>query len=132
MMPLMDPRFNMREVAKQLLLLEDHLTQPQRRCGDCIRKHFAMAEALSEEAMTLRPSSVAGAGETKRGHRRRQRSSVSVAAAAAVQEGLRRLQADLLHGRVSYEQAAQQIRALRKPLLKETTEWLLRHNEAYR
>lgn len=127
MMPLMDPRFNMREVAKQLLLLEDHLTQPQRRCGDCIRKHFAMAEALSEEAMTLRPRSSSGSqrtGSTAAG--------ASVAAAAAVQEGLRRLQADLLHGRVSYEQAAQQIRALRKPLLKETTEWLLRHNESYR
>jgi hypothetical protein len=108
----MDPRFNMREVAKQLLLLEDHLTQPQRRCNDCIRKHFAMAEALSEEAMTLRAAGGSAGG-------------AAVRAAAAVQEGLRQLQADLLHGRVGHAEAAQQLRALRKPLLKETTAWLM-------
>jgi hypothetical protein len=45
--------FNLREAAKQLLLLEDHLSQPERRCEDCIRKHFLKAEALLEEGATL-------------------------------------------------------------------------------
>jgi hypothetical protein len=124
MLPLMDPRFNLREVAKQLLLLEDHLAQPQRRCNDCIRKHFAMAEALCEEALTL------GAGEGDGGARGAERSRDVAIQGAAIQEGLRRLQGDLYHGRVTHEEAAQRLRALRKPLLKHTTEWLMEERYA--
>lgn len=50
---LMDPAFNLREFVKQLILLEDHLVQPHKRCSDCIRKHFLTAEALAEEATAL-------------------------------------------------------------------------------
>ena len=50
---LMHPRFNLREVAKQFLLLEDHLLHPYKHCPDCIRKHLMTAEAFSEEATTL-------------------------------------------------------------------------------
>lgn len=50
---LMDPLFNLREITKQLLLLEDHLLHARRRCGDCIRKHLLLIEALADEAETL-------------------------------------------------------------------------------
>lgn len=53
LLPIMDPRFNLREVCKQLTLLEDHLNQPRKRCPDCIRKHFLTIEALLEEAVSL-------------------------------------------------------------------------------
>jgi tRNA nucleotidyltransferase/poly(A) polymerase/DNA topoisomerase IB/2'-5' RNA ligase len=52
-LPLMDPMFSLREAAKQLILLEDHLTHPEKRCMDCIRKHLLAAEAFSEEALAL-------------------------------------------------------------------------------
>jgi hypothetical protein len=53
MLPIMDPGYNLREMAKQLVLLEDHLFQEAKRCPDCIRKHFLTVEALLEEAVTL-------------------------------------------------------------------------------
>ena len=46
--------FNIREITKQMLLLEDHLTGGKEKfCVDCIRKHFLMMEALAEEASTM-------------------------------------------------------------------------------
>ena len=48
-----NPEFNMREIGKQMILLEDHLFNPYRRCNDCITKHTLMIEALIEEAITL-------------------------------------------------------------------------------
>ncbi len=53
LLPIMDPIFNLREISKQLILLEDHLFHIRKRCSDCIKKHFLTAEALSEEAITL-------------------------------------------------------------------------------
>ena len=53
MLPIMEPGYNLREMAKQLALLEDHLFQEAKRCPDCIRKHFLTVEALLEEAVTL-------------------------------------------------------------------------------
>jgi hypothetical protein len=53
LLPIMDPAFNIREIAKQMILLEDHLFQPRRHCNDCIRKHFLMIEGFAEEAITL-------------------------------------------------------------------------------
>lgn len=50
---LSDPEFNIREIAKQMLLLEDHLNDEEKFCHDCIRKHLMMVEALAEESMTL-------------------------------------------------------------------------------
>lgn len=116
LLPVMDPRFNMREVAKQLLLLEDHLTQPRRRCNDCIRKHFAMAEALCEEAMTL------GGGDAARSRS----TAGAIRCAGELQEALRVLHSKLFHGRIGHSEAAQKLRAIRKPLLKESTEWFLK------
>lgn len=53
LLPVMDPQFNMREMCKQCILLEDHLFQKEKRCHDCICKHFLTIEALAEEAITL-------------------------------------------------------------------------------
>lgn len=50
---LTDPQFNLREVAKQMVLLEDHLCQPHKHCPDCICKHLMTIEALAEEAVSM-------------------------------------------------------------------------------
>lgn len=50
---LTDPRFNIREIVKQMLLLEDHLAHPNKKCNDCILKHFMTIEAYAEEAASL-------------------------------------------------------------------------------
>jgi len=53
LLPVHNPLYNMREMVKQILLLEDHLMHPRKRCMDCIRKHLLTIEALAEEAVTL-------------------------------------------------------------------------------
>lgn len=53
LLPVMEPSFNLREIAKQMLLLESHLAVPRQRCADCIRKHYATIEALAEEGASL-------------------------------------------------------------------------------
>jgi len=50
---LMHPQFNLREIAKQMVLLEDHLCHPSKHCPDCIRKHLLTIEAFAEEAVSL-------------------------------------------------------------------------------
>lgn len=53
LLPVHEPLYNLREMAKQMVLLEDHLLHPRKRCMDCIRKHLLTIEALAEEAATL-------------------------------------------------------------------------------
>ena len=53
LLPVLDSKFNLREICKQCILLEDHLTQKEKRCEDCCIKHFLAIEALSEEALSL-------------------------------------------------------------------------------
>lgn len=53
LLPVMNPEFNLREICKQIILLEDHLSHPEKRCTDCCIKHFLTIEALAEEAITL-------------------------------------------------------------------------------
>lgn len=50
---LTSPIFNFREIAKQMLLLEDHLLHTYKHCPDCIRKHLLTIEAFAEEAASL-------------------------------------------------------------------------------
>jgi len=50
---ILDPRFNLREAAKNLILLEDHLFQSLKRCNDCIKKHCLLIEGFLEEGITL-------------------------------------------------------------------------------
>lgn len=50
---ILDPKFNMREASKHMILLEDHLFHPERRCKDCCCKHLLTIEAFLEEGKTL-------------------------------------------------------------------------------
>lgn len=50
---LLDPKYNLREVIKQMILLEDHMFQPEKRCYDCITKHAMTIEGYLQEAITL-------------------------------------------------------------------------------
>lgn len=51
--PVSDPAYNMKEVASQSILLEDHLSQPNKRCRDCIAKHFISITSYLKEAVCL-------------------------------------------------------------------------------
>lgn len=51
--PILDPRFNLREAAKNMILLEDHLFHYGKRCQDCILKHCLTIEGFLEEGITL-------------------------------------------------------------------------------
>lgn len=51
--PIMDPRFNLREASKNMILLEDHLFHLGKRCKDCILKHCLTIEGFLEEGITL-------------------------------------------------------------------------------
>ncbi len=53
LLPILDYKYNMREIVKQCILLEDHLINVQKQCHQCIIKHFLAIEALAEEALTL-------------------------------------------------------------------------------
>lgn len=53
LLPVLNPVFNLREICKQSILLEDHLTHDEKRCTDCCIKHFLALEGLCEEAITL-------------------------------------------------------------------------------
>lgn len=53
--PLNSADFNIREISKQMILLEDHLADDEKYCQDCIRKHLLAVEAYAEEAVTLDP-----------------------------------------------------------------------------
>ena len=53
LLPIMDPGFNLREISKQSILLEDHLFNARKLCNDCCVKHFLTMEGLAEEAITL-------------------------------------------------------------------------------
>lgn len=98
MLPVNDPKFNLKEICKQLLLLEDHLSHPGKRCSDCIRKHLLMSEALAEEALSL-----GAKGETQR-------------YAERVAKATRQL-SPFLEAKGSPIQAAGAVRALRKELV---------------
>ena len=50
---IMDPRFNLREAAKNMILLEDHLFHSGKQCHDCILKHCLTIEGFLEEGITL-------------------------------------------------------------------------------
>jgi hypothetical protein len=49
----LNPKYNLREVVKQIILLEDHLNSVKKRCADCITKHMLFIEGLLEEAIGL-------------------------------------------------------------------------------
>jgi hypothetical protein len=48
-----DPSYNMQQIVKQSILLEEHLCNKNKRCRDCITKHFLHIIGLAEEAQML-------------------------------------------------------------------------------
>ena len=52
-LPVLDPAFNIREVVKNILLLENHIMHKENRCLQCLRKHSLLIEAFLEEAITI-------------------------------------------------------------------------------
>ncbi len=56
--PVSDPRYNMQQIVKQSILLEEHLTNKNKRCRDCITKHFQHIIGLAEEAQMLATSKI--------------------------------------------------------------------------
>lgn len=99
--PLMDPKYNFRQVAGQLLLLEGHLSSQRSRCQDCVMKHALTAENLASEAlcMTSDPE-VHKEGE-------------------ALLASIIEIESKLAQNELSPE-LSQQIRQIRKKLVKET------------
>lgn len=54
LLPIMNPIFNLREIVKQIVLLEEHLNiGASKACFDCIQKHFLAIEAYAEEMLAL-------------------------------------------------------------------------------
>lgn len=51
--PVSNPAYNMQQIIKQSILLEEHLTNKNKRCRDCITKHFLHIIGLAEEAQML-------------------------------------------------------------------------------
>jgi len=51
--PVSDPAYNMKEIAKQSVLLEEHLTVPNKFCPDCCVKHLLHMHGLAIEAVML-------------------------------------------------------------------------------
>jgi hypothetical protein len=52
-LPVQHPGHNLVEVCKELLLLYKHLKHPDRRCVDCIGKHFLQILAYLDELPSL-------------------------------------------------------------------------------
>ena len=98
-LPVSNPAFNIREATKQMILLEEHLSVPAKRCPDCIGKHLLAIEALADEAACLDKRQELGRLPGELG-------ALS-----------RKAQGDLLSGADPYR-VAQDIRAVRKKLLK--------------
>jgi hypothetical protein len=55
--PVSDPAYNMREIATQCILLEEHLSVDAKYCVDCIAKHLLHCHGLANEAAMLASSS---------------------------------------------------------------------------
>ena len=98
-LPVSNPAFNIREATKQMILLEEHLSVPAKRCPDCIGKHLLAIEALADEAACLDKKQELGRLPGELG-------TLS-----------RKAQGDLLSGADPCK-VAQDIRAVRKKLLK--------------
>lgn len=106
LLPLMDPLHNIREMVKQSILLEEHLTFPDKRCRDCILKHFLWIEGLSEEAVML-----------DEGAQRPRRPGQYRAQLDGHAQRVRSLQKRVMERQIPPEQAAAQLRAMRKAFM---------------
>lgn len=110
LMPIMTPEFNMREVAKQCILLEEHLNQKAKSCLDCIKKHFLTVEGLLEETVSL---------DKKQKYVKQ------------IPEWVRQwiqIEKDHVSNKKSFEELAQDIRKFRKPIMYEFFETVKDYN----
>lgn len=48
-----DPAYNMKNIVKQSILLEEHIAEKNKYCLSCIVKHFQHIVGLSEEAVWM-------------------------------------------------------------------------------
>jgi hypothetical protein len=96
--PINSPAFNLREITKQMLLLEDHLSDDDKYCVDCIRKHFLVIEALAEESLTLDSTRSWGrvAADVARLTRRWQVSFIDGAAKESISQSIRKKRKELV------------------------------------
>lgn len=101
LMPIMDPNFNLREVAKQCVLLEEHLNQKAKKCRDCIRKHMITIEGLLEEAVSL-----------DKEHK------MTKYLQDLFQQWVK-IEQDFINQKKNFEETAQEVRKFRKPILNE-------------
>lgn len=62
--PITHPACSMREAVKHMIMLEDHLLHPSKRCPDCIHKHFLAIEAFLEESVSLDTDGVSGIAQS--------------------------------------------------------------------
>lgn len=51
--PVNDPKFNVQEVIKNTVLIEQHLAEKTKYCKECLVKHFLLSIGLLEEAMWM-------------------------------------------------------------------------------
>ena len=106
-MPVLNPCFNIREVVKNILLLEDHLLDPDRRCLDCIYKHTMIIEGFLEEAVTI------------------DRQQKYTKLLKPLPKKMRKVQVMILEGRERYLDVAKELRKIRKPLMKLAFEFVV-------
>jgi len=110
---IMDPRFNLREACKNMILLEDHLFHSGKRCQDCIFKHSLTIEAFLEEGVTLDKKS-----EYKK---------IFDDSSKSFRIIFKKLVEDIKSGSLNDEDCskiAQEIRQIRKPLCQEFASFL--------
>jgi hypothetical protein len=50
---LLDPLFNIDEIRKNAALFEDHLSEDQKVCPECLNKHALLMEAFLDEGLAL-------------------------------------------------------------------------------
>lgn len=51
--PINDPDYNVKEVIKNTLLIEQHLSEKKKYCKPCLLKHYLLSQALLDEAVWM-------------------------------------------------------------------------------
>lgn len=100
LMPITSPEFNMREVSKQCILLEEHLNQ-KKTCMDCIKKHMLTVDGLLEETISL-----------DKEHKYTKRLNDWIKECIDIEK-------DHFNKKKSFEELAQVVRKFRKPIMYE-------------
>ena len=101
--PVSDPAYNMVQIAKQSILLEEHLVEPAKHCDDCIAKHFLAIIGLAEEAVMLACTRVDA--------------YPLLASSPAFYEGLFAQWREDRHGEANQQRIAEALRARRKQIV---------------